>query len=206
MEKQERHQIKENDLLTVLNNVYDFYLDHQKNIMYGAGILVAALILIYAWTHFSGSREKHAAVLLAEAIGGDRVDMVKLDLVADKYSSFPAGKSAAVLKALEEGKPAAETVGALEKYLPNIKDGVFRGLVIYNAAILKAEAKDYDGANQLVDKYKDNLPGEMVVFIQGRILEIKGNAAEAKGLYNRLLKEYPDSSLRYVAQQRMGAL
>jgi len=206
MEKQERHQIKENDLLTVLNNIYDFYLDHQKNLMYGAGILVAALILFYGWTHFSGSRSQHAAVLLSEAIGGDRVDMAKLDQVAAEYSSFPAGKSAAVLKSLEEGKPAAETAGVLEKYIPGIKDDVFKGLVIYNAAILKAEAKDYDGANQLADKYKEILPGEMVVFIQGRVLEIKGNLAEAKGLYNRLLKEYPDSNLRYVAQQRMNAL
>ena len=206
MEKQERHQIKENDFLAILNKVYDFYLAHQKEILYGVGILAGLLILFYGYTHFSGSRERHAATMLAQALSGDKVDLEKLKLVADKYASFPAGKSAAVRAALQSGKPAAETAGAIETYLPKIKDDVFRGLMIYNTAILRAEAKDYDGAVKLLEQYRDRLPGEMALFIQGRIQEIKGNMAEAKGLYNRLMKEYPESSLRYLAQQRMTVL
>jgi predicted negative regulator of RcsB-dependent stress response len=206
MEKQERHQIKENDFLNILNKVYDFYLDHQKEILYGVGTLVALLIFFYGYTHFSGSREKHAANMLAQALGADKVDMEKLKLVAGKYASFPAGKSAALLAALQSGKPAGETAGVLEKYLPKIKDDVFRGLMIYNTAILLAEGKDYDGAAKLLEKYRNQLPGEMALFIQGRIQEIKGDATEAKGLYNRLMKEYPESSLRYLAQQRLAVL
>jgi len=206
MEKQERHQIKENDFLTILSNTYEFYLDHQKQILYGLAALVAVLILAYGWTHFSGTRERHAANVLAQALGGDKVDMEKLKLAARKYSSFPAGKSAAVLVALQEGKPSKETAQVLEKYLPKIKDNVFRGLTIYNAVVLLAEVKDFDGANRLLDAQKDTLPGEMALFIQARIQEIKGNPKDARALYDRLMKEYPESNLRYLAQQRMSVL
>jgi predicted negative regulator of RcsB-dependent stress response len=206
MEKQERHQIKENDFLTVLTNSYEFYLDHQKQILYALAALVAVLVLAYGWSHFSGGREKHAANLLAQALSGDKVDMEKLKLVSQKYSSFPAGKSAAVLLALQEGKSFKDTAQVLEKYVPKIKDDVFRGMVIYNAVILLAEAKDFDGAGKLLDEQKEKLPGEMTLFLQARIQEIKGNIVDARALYNRLVREFPESTLRYLAQQRVNVL
>ena len=102
MEKQERHQIKENDFLTILTNVYEYYLDHQKYILYGLAGLAAVVILAYGWTHFSGGRERHAANMLAQALGGDKVDLEKLKLVAKPFLMFTSIRNTtATIRSLE---------------------------------------------------------------------------------------------------------
>lgn len=206
MEKSERHHIKENDFQLMMERAYEWLLQHKREVLYGIGIGVGLVVLWYGWAAFSGSRERHASQLLAQALGGEKVDMEKVKRVASKYSGLSAGRSAQALLALQEGKAPKETAAAMEDLIPKVKDATFKGVLIFNAVLLTAEGKDSAGALKMLDTYKDQIPGEMALLLQGRILEIDGKAAEAKALYSRLMKEYPESSLRYMAQQRMNVL
>jgi predicted negative regulator of RcsB-dependent stress response len=206
MEKSERHHIKENDFQLIIERGYDWLQKYKREVFYGIGIVVAMVVLWYGWNAFSGSRESHASQLLAQALGGDKVDMEKVKRVASKYSGLPAGRSAQALLAIQEGKAPKETAAALEDLIPKVKDATFKGVLIFNSVLLTAEGKDAAGALKMLDTYKDQIPGEMALLLQGRVLEIEGKNDEAKALYNRMMKEYPESSLRYMAQQRMNVL
>jgi predicted negative regulator of RcsB-dependent stress response len=206
MEKSERHHIKENDFLLVVERGYDLLLKYKREVLYGVGIVVGLILLWWGWTAFSGSRERHASQMLAQALGAEPTDLAKVKLVASKYSGLPSGRSAAALVAVQEGKAPQETAAALEDLVPRVKDATLRGILVFNAVILTAEARDADGAMKLIEKYRDEVPGEMALLLQGRVREIEGKTDEAKALYNRLIKEFPESSLRYMAQQRASVL
>jgi len=206
MEKSERHHIKENDFLLIMERGFDWFLRYKMAVLYGLGIVIGLVVLWYGWTAFSGSRDRHASQLLAQALGGETVDMEKVKRVASKYSGLPSGRSAQALLAIQEGKAPKETAAALEDLIPKIKDATLKGVLIFNAVLLTAEDKDPAGALKMLDEYKGQIPGEMALMLQGRVLEIEGKTDEAKALYNRMMKEYPESSLRYMAQQRMNVL
>jgi len=206
MEKSERHHIKENDFQLIMEQGYEWLLKYKQGVFYGIGILIGLVVLWYGWTSFSGSREAHASQLLAQALSGDKLDMEKVKLVASKYGSLAAGRSASALLAIQEGKAPKEAVAALDGLIPKVKDATLRGVLIFNSVILTAEGKDAAGALKILDQYKDQIPGEMALLLQGRVLETQGKTDEAKAIYNRIMKEYPDSSLRYLAQQRMNVL
>lgn len=206
MEKTERHHIKENDFLLIVERGYDWLQKYKREVLYGVGIVVAMVLLWYGWNMFSGSRESHASQLLAQALSGETVDMEKVKRVASKYSGLPAGRSARALLAIQEGKAPKETAAALEDLIPKVKDATFKGVLIFNAVLLTAEGGDAPGALKMLDSYKDQVPGEMALLLEGRVLELQGKNDDAKALYNRMMKEYPESSLRYMAQQRMNVL
>lgn len=206
MEKSERHHIKENDFQLMMERGYDWFLRYKMTVLYGVGILLGLIVLYLGWSAFSGSRDRHASQLLAQALGGNTVDMEKVKRVASKYSGLAAGRSASALLAIQEGKTPKETAAALETLIPKIKDETFKGVLIFNAVLLTAEGRDPAGALKMLDQHKDRIPGEMAIFLQGRILETEGKTDEAKAIYNRMMKEYPESDLRYLAQQRMTVL
>jgi predicted negative regulator of RcsB-dependent stress response len=206
MEKTERHHIKENDFQLIMEQGYDWLQKYKREVLYGVGIVVAMVVLWYGWNAFSGSRESHASQLLAQALGGEKVDMEKVKRVASKYSGLPAGRSAQALLTIQEGKAPKETAAALEDLIPKVKDATFKGVLIFNAVLLTAEGGDPAGSLKMLETYKDQVPGEMALLLQGRVLEIQGKNDEARALYNRMMKEYPESTLRYMAQQRMNVL
>lgn len=206
MEKSERHHIKENDFLLIVERGWDLLLKFKREVLIGVGILAGLIVLYYGWTAFTGSRDRHASQLLAQALGGEQVDMEKVKRVASKYRRLPAGRSASALLAIQEGKDPKATASDLQALIPKIGDDTLKGVLIYNAVLLTAQGKDPAGALELLKGYQDQIPGELALLLEGRIRELEGKADEAKALYNRMIKEYPESSLRYVAQQRMTVL
>ena len=158
MEKSERHHIKENDFQLIIERGYDWLQKYKREVFYGIGIVVAMVVLWYGWNAFSGSRESHASQLLAQALGGDKVDMEKVKRVASKYSGLPAGRSAQALLAIQEGKAPKETAAALEDLVPKVKDATFKGVLIFNSVLLTAEGGFTDNMPVSIRLHVDACP------------------------------------------------
>ena len=206
MEKSERHHIKENDFLLMVEKGYDLLLKYKREVLLAVGIIAGLVVLYFGWTAFSGGRDRHAYRLLAQALSGETVDMEKVKRVAAKYRRLPSGRSAQALVAVQEGGAPQETAKQLEALIPKVKDATFRGILVYNAVILTAEGGDTGGAIESIKRHSNDLPADMALFLEGRVREIEGKTAEAKALYSRLMKEFPESTVRYMAQQRESAL
>ncbi|MBK9967045.1 MAG: tetratricopeptide repeat protein [Holophagales bacterium] len=63
-----------------------------------------------------------------------------------------------------------------------------------------ASAKGY------LDAAEPPLPKDVLLFTLARLYEKDGQLAEAKTNYQRLVSDYPDSSMRFEAQQKAQGL
>ncbi len=205
MEKKERHQIKENELFVLLKKLYELIIKFKKEILYVFLVLLGIIVLFWGFLSYSNLRERHAGMLLSQALE-DEINYEKLKLIGKKYKNTLSGREANLILSIKEGKPSEDLLKYIEDLLKKVKDPILKGILINNAVEIYLSNKKYDLAIKFLDKYKNDLPDDFYLFLNGKIKESSGQIEEAKAQYQRLFNEFPESNLRYQAQQRLNAL
>lgn len=206
MEKKERHQIKENEISVLLTKAYDLILKYKKELFYLFLVLVGIALLFWGFTSYKNLRERHAGMLLSQALSEDEINYEKLKIISKKYKNTLAGKEASFLLELKEGKNSKELIKKLDNLIKIEKDPIIKGIFIINKIEIYLNEKNYKLASETLQKEKDVLNEDFYLFLNAKIIENEGKIEEAKAQYQRLYNEFPNSNLRYQAQQRMNVL
>ncbi len=144
----------------------------------------------------------------------ERLEAAKKELraLADSAPGSRPGQAArTMLLALEGGKtpPAKLLDGArdLAKRDPgSIASGV-AALSYLEAEAAAGRVKEaIASAKGYLESAEPPLPKDVLLFTLARLYEKDGQAAEAKSSYQRVVSDYPDSPMRFEAQQKSQAL
>lgn len=206
MEKKERHHIKKNEVLVLLTKTYDLILKYKKELLYFLLVLVGISLLFWGFISYKNLRERHAGMLFSQALSEDDINYDKLKIVLKKYKNTLAGKEASFLLELKEGKDSKELIKKLDNLIKYEKDPIIIGILIINKIEIYLNEKNYKLASETLQKEKDKLKEDFYLFLNAKIMEFEGRTEEAKTQYLRLFNEFPNSNLRYQAQQRMNVL
>jgi tetratricopeptide (TPR) repeat protein len=132
-------------------------------------------------------------------------------LAADAPGSRPGQAARTMLLALDGGKtpPAALLDGArdLARRDPgSIASGV-AALSYLEAEAAAGRVKEaIASAKGYLESAEPPLPKDVLLFTLARLYEKDGQAAEARSSYQRVVSDYPDSPMRFEAQQKTQAL
>lgn len=206
MEKSERHQIKENELLVFLSKIWEFILKFKREIFYVFLTLVAISLIFWGFISYKNLRERHAGMILSQALSEDEINIEKLKTVSKKYKNTIAGKEASLILEMREGKDPKNLLKKIDNLIKNEKDPIIKGILIINKIEIYLNEKNYKEALNCLQEEKDFIPEDFYLFLNGKILEAEGKTSEAKAQYQRLYNEFQNSNLRYQAQQRMNVL
>jgi tetratricopeptide (TPR) repeat protein len=144
----------------------------------------------------------------------ERLEAAKKELrslAADAPGSKPGQASRTMLLALEGGAtpPARLLDGArdLAKRAPgSIASGV-AALSWLEAEAAAGRAKEaIASAKGYLDAANPPLPKDVLLFTLARLYEKDGQLADAKTSYQRIVSDYPDSPMRFEAQQKVQGL
>jgi tetratricopeptide (TPR) repeat protein len=231
-----KDQLRTDQLQHALTDARDYVATHRSETTRWAVIAVAAAAAVLAvwgaltWrSHRASARLSQALAIFDAPLASDpspapgakvykdaaeRTAAVKRDLqglVKDSPSST-AGRAAAVLLLGMEGAPAATgaNLDAARSLADRQKGTVAGGVAAIAALDAQAAAGRPKDALETAKRYLEAadapLPKDVLVFTVARLYEKTGQALEAKGFYQRLLTDYPDSPLRADAQQRLASL
>ncbi len=136
----------------------------------------------------------------------------ELEGLANDAPSSDAGRAARVLLLSMEGgtNPPAKLLDGARDLAAERPGSLVSGAAA--AAYLDAEAaagraKDAIAtAKGYLDSSSSPLPKDVLLFTLGRLSEKVGQVAEAKTYYQRLVSDYPDSPMRFDAQQKVQGL
>lgn len=158
--------------------------------------------------------EKPAGNLPAFKSEQERKDAVlkELKALASDAPGSRAGKSAAMMVLSLEGQKAlsAEGVDRLRSLASSGSGSIAAGFAAAAAIDAKAAEGKTKEAIELGRKYLDSssspLPKDVLLFTIAQLYEKNGQPAEAKTCYQRIVSEFPKSSVRMDAQQRISGL
>lgn len=132
-------------------------------------------------------------------------------LVTDSPSSTPGQAAALLLMGMDGSKSASgTTLDAVKSFAQKGSGSVASGIAA--VSLLDAEAaagrtKDaIDTAKRYLDSTDSPLPKDLLIFTLARLYEKAGQNADAKTFYQRVVSDFPDSSLRSDAQQKAASL
>jgi tetratricopeptide (TPR) repeat protein len=137
-----------------------------------------------------------------------RAALAAFEKVIEDYSGTDQGRQARYYAALcHKGVEELDKASALLEEVTGHRD---KDLLYYLAsqviAVVKAEKGDLDGAAEtyrvMVEDPDTPLPKDQLLYNLARLKEQAGNLEEARLNYQRVLDEYPDSSLRTEVTQR----
>lgn len=144
----------------------------------------------------------------------ERLEAAKKELrsLADDAPGSTAGQAArTMLLALDGGAtpPAKLLDGArdLAKRAPgSIASGV-AAMSYLDAEVAAGRVKEaIASAKGFLDSAQPPLPKDVLLFTLARLYEKDGQAAEAKASYQRVVADFPDSPMRFEAQQKAQGL
>lgn len=196
-----------------LTNVEVFIEKYQKGLIYGVVGLVLLVGVFFAYRSWykapleeEAQSQLFAAVQYFEqdsltlALNGDGANLGLLD-VEDRYGSTTAGNLAcyyAGLAYLHTGL-YDEAIAYLKKYSPGETLG--KALVNGNIGDAYSELQDYDNAvtyyKKAANSDNSRLTAPRYLMKAGTILEAQGKYAEAKKIYERVKKDFPNTSEGY---------
>ena len=132
-------------------------------------------------------------------------------LVTDAPSSTP-GQAAALLILGMEGTSSASgtTLDAVKSFAQKGSGSVASGIAAVSLLDAEAAAGRTKDAIETAKRYLDStdspLPKDVLIFTLARLYEKAGQNADAKTYYQRVVSDFPDSSLRGDAQQKAASL
>ncbi len=144
----------------------------------------------------------------------ERLEAAKKELqalAADAPGSGPGQAARTMLLALEGGAtpPARLLDGArdLAKRSPgSIASGVAAMSYLDAEAAAGRVKEAIAAAKGYLDAAEPPLPKDVLLFTLARLYEKDGQAVEAKSSYQRVVADYPDSPMRFEAQQKAASL
>lgn len=206
MEKTERHQIKRNEVLVLLTKGYDLILKYKREILYFFLAVLGVALIVWGIISYKNLREKHAGMLLSQALSEEQVNYDKLKILVKKYKGTLAGKEASLIVELKEGKEPQVLLQKIDNLIGKSKDRIILGILISNKVEILISQKKFKEAMDFLKEKKDLIPEDFYLFLSAKVLEKEGKIEEAKAQYQRIYNEFQESHLRWQAQQRMNVL
>ncbi len=145
----------------------------------------------------------------AERLGDARKALE--EIVRDAPSSGPGHAATLVLLGLDGKKGATGTAldrvfAFAQKDSGSMHSG-YAAMALLEARAAAGQTKEAIAtAKKYLDSSSSPLPKDLLIFTLGQLSEKAGQAAEAKSYYQRVVTDFPDSSVRGEAQQRSQAL
>jgi hypothetical protein len=230
-----KKQMQTDELQSALVHGRDFVATHRSEtlrwtlVLGGAAVLVAAIVFgLNARANRLSARLSHAlsvfdAPLVTEGAppgqqvfkdAADRTAAAKKELLslAGDAPSSTAGRAASVLLLSMEGAPSAtgSRIDAVKAFASSESGTVSAGIAA--VTLLDAEAaagrtnEAIDTAKKYLESPNSPMPKDVLIFTLAHLYEKAGKPAEARSFYQRVVSEFPDSSMRFEAQQRAAAL
>lgn len=206
MEKTERHQIKRNEVLVLLTKGYELLLKYKREVLYFFLAALGVALIIWGIISYKNLRERHAGMLLSQALSEEEANYEKLKTLVKKYKGTLAGKEANIIIELKEGKDPQALLQKIDNLIGKTRDPIILGILISNKVEILMSLKKYKEAMDFLKEKKDLIPEDFYLFLGARVLEKEGKIEEAKAQYQRIFNEFQESNLRWQAQQRMNAL
>lgn len=130
---------------------------------------------------------------------------------ANGWGSTPAGKAAALDRAAAlVAKKDTEGAWKLLEKTANGSTGLVGALAEYNLILVGPSAgktkETIERINRLLAQTDPVIPHDVLLLTLGDIQLREGKSAEAKAAYSQLVTKYPESRLRFDAQQKMQGL
>jgi tetratricopeptide (TPR) repeat protein len=231
-----KDQLRTDQLQHALTDARDYVSSHRSEttrwIVLGAAALAAVLAVwgVVEWrNNRAAGRLSQALAMFDAPLASDpspapgaktyrdateRLAAVRAELrglVKDSASS-KAGRAAAVLLLGLEGAPAATgaNLDAARSFATSEKGTVAGGVAAMAAIDAEAAAgrskEALESAKRYLEAADAPLPKDVLVYTVAKLYEKTGQNVEAKGFYQRLVTDFPDSPLRAEAQQRLASL
>jgi TolA-binding protein len=184
-----------------------FWALHKQKILLGALVLVVVLLggSIYFGLQAARAQKAEAAYAAADSIGGWQTVIRKFP------NSIAAGNSYLRIgsKLREDGK-YPESDAAYDSFIhhfpkhPLLVTG-YMGLAA-NAELENHPDKALDEYKEVATQFNSSYLAPMALFQQARILEGKGELAEAQQMFESVVRRYPESTFSGEAGRRAGRL
>jgi TolA-binding protein len=183
MKKEERHQIKRDDLATALGSASDYYVSHRRRVITWGAVVVVVAIAGFAGRSWWQAREAQSARVLGELIRTYNAPIT------------------ATIEDLQAGDPNRVTFTSTEERDRKVieqADVILKqggsGVTIAGAELYKgmaqADMKQGDAARQSFDEVMRRDPrgvfGQTARLRTARLLEGQGKAADALVLYQAI--------------------
>lgn len=231
-----KDQLRTDQLQNALTDARDYVASHRSATTLwavgGAAALAAVLVvwggIIWRNNRLAGRFSQAIAILDAPLASdpspapgvttyrdaAERTAAVRKDLqglVKDSPSST-YGRAAAVLLLGLEGAPAVTgaNLDAAQAFARSESGTVAGGVAAMAALDAEAAAgrpkEALETAKRYLEAADSPLPKDILVYTVAKLYEKTGQDVEAKGFYQRLVRDFPDSPLRAEAQQRLASL
>jgi len=186
MKAERRHELQENELAHWLQQQIEGVKPHGRLIAWSVAAAVAACALVIVGMNYYGASRTAGwseYIQAAELEGGEG-----LTQVADAYPKSPAGMWAACMAADQD-----LTLGTVDLYSDRDK-----GEKLINKAIL--------GFNTVLEHSHSAVLIQRALFGVGVAYESLAEFEKAEGYYQRLIDEYPETTLAKTAKERKAAV
>jgi tetratricopeptide (TPR) repeat protein len=231
-----KDQLRTDQLQHALTDARDYVSSHRsettRRILLGGAALAVLLAIwgVVAWRNNRAEGRLSQALAIFEAPlasdpspapgaktyrdAAERAAAVRTELralVKDSPSST-SGRAAAVLLLGLDGAPAATgaNLDAARSFAKKESGTVAGGVAAMAAIDAEAAAGRSKEALESAKRYLESadapLPKDVLVYTVAKLYEKTGQNVEAKGFYQRLVTDFPDSPLRTEAQQKLASL
>ena len=236
MDKHLKQQIKQDDLVTGVEQAAGFVKSHQQEAKVTVAAILVAVLAVGGFTWYRNSREReasraldaaletyHAPVASADAAKDAPVKFAtdaerlkkavgEFDGVGRRYGSMAAGRRARYYAALcrSELGESQEAEKALTELAKGDRSEVENGLARLALADLFRRTGRFDqaitGYQQLSDEQDGVVPRDHVLMALSGTLEDAKRLPEAGAAYRRVADEFPQSPYAGEARQRADFL
>lgn len=225
-----RRQLKRNELAETFGRTVDYVSHHRRGATEAIAAGVAILLLAAGFLLFRGWRERSAGRELSEALAileaplasdpaaataartfataAEREREASRHLeAAAKKGGTQAGRAARVIVAARSEK-ATESVTTLTKVAREAELEVAAAAEIDAARLLAASGKATEAIDRLkraIESPKSAAPKDVLLFVLAETYEKSGAAVDARGTYQRIVNDYPNSPYRSAAREKLGS-
>lgn len=225
-----RRQLKRNELAETFGRTVDYVSHHRRGATEAIAAGVAILLLAAGFLLFRGWRERSAGRELSEALAileaplasdpaaataartfataAEREREASRHLeAAAKKGGTQAGRAARVIVAARSEK-ATESVTTLTKVARDAELEVAAAAEIDAARLLAASGKATEAIDRLkraIESPKSAAPKDVLLFVLAETYEKSGAAVDARGTYQRIVNDYPNSPYRSAAREKLGS-
>ena len=225
-----RQELETDEVLETAKEGVHWVQEHKQDVVRGGGLALGLLALVgvvfgfLAWRRSAAGDIVSKAMLAADApLASEAPDTLKetfpsadareakvaelLEKAAKSYSGTPAGRGAILDRAAEltakgEYKPAYDL---LEKAAS--AGGIIGAYAEYDLILVGPAAgkskETVERINRHLTAANPPLPKDVLLLSLGELHQREGRAVDAKAAFQRIVAEYPDSQLRYLAEQKM---
>lgn len=229
-----KKDLKTNELEHALEEARDYVVSHEDQAKrwtaagIGAAVLVAAVWGGISWRSRSLDGRLSTALttldapLAADGVpatpglkvfkdAAERTAEAKKELKDLAGSSSQAGRAARlVLLSLEGGTPSGTNLDGARDLASSLSGSIaggFAAVAYLDGMATAGRTKDAIAAAQ---KYLSDssapAPKDVLLYTLGRLQEKAGQPVEARASYQRLVADFPDSPMRYEAQQKLQGI